>query len=116
MREVGENLFRASLFLGGRRRMADENLVAARRCTRPLHIVGAGNRNAADAFEVGLHVVAALPEQNAFRHHGIFLERRSNRVRACLHRQADLEDSPRRTAGLTPVFMSALADHATPEW
>ena len=62
VREAGDDLFRASLLFGGRRRMADENLVAARCCPRSLHIEGAGNRNAAHAFEMGLDRVTALLE------------------------------------------------------
>src|SRR6202030_4444269 len=85
---------------------ADENLVAARGCPRSLHIEGATNRNAAHAFEVSLYCVSALFKQDAFRHHAIFQERRGERVRTCLHRQADLEIglrvSPRRRVYVRP--------------
>src|SRR5262249_32289173 len=75
---------------------ADENLLAARRYPRPLHLVRAGDRDGGYAFEVRLHLVIANSGDDAFLENRIFEEGRSNLARAGLHRQADLEIRIRR--------------------
>src|SRR5438093_3903624 len=89
--EVRQDFFRASLFLGARGRTANENLLAARCGTWPLHLKWAGNVNGAYAFEVGPHLIFANSFNNAFLKHRILQERRSKLMRAGLHRQADLK-------------------------
>ncbi len=90
VREVGDDLLRASLFLGRRGRMAEEYLVAALGYARPLHIVRADHGYAADALEVVLVVpVTAALGNDLFGDHGVFQECRQQRVGARLDRQAD---------------------------
>ena len=97
--EAGQDLLRASLLLGARGRMADEDLVAGGGCAGPLDLERAGNRDAPHAFEVGPDLIVADSIDDAFRDHRIFHEGRSKLVGAGLHRQADLEVRVRGGSG-----------------
>ena len=76
--------------------MAQENLGAACRVTRSLHVKGASNGNATHAFEEGRVTVS---QQNAFRLHRVLQECCNQRSIAGFNRHPKLEMRIRRCAG-----------------
>ena len=89
--EIRQDLFRTRLLLGSRGRMTDENPLARSRVTRPLHVERTGDSNAAYAFEVRQHVIAAYPVDDAFLDERVFQECRGKLSCSGLHRHADLQ-------------------------
>ena len=81
--------------------MAQENLGAACRVTRSLHVKGASNGNAAHAFEEGRVTVS---QQNAFRLHRVLQECCDQRSIAGFNRHPKLEMRIRRCASAGDEF------------